>query len=192
MDVFEPIRDFFHRRQTKILTERAADVRLVTEREEVCRGCFAFPGTEYDAGIEVDGQHAGKISYGINPLNDRVYIYDLTIMDDSRRRGLATATLWRLWCTHQVPLVPLHEVGTAVGFWSKARKRFAAAGVEIKRDIRTADQEEEKLRWQHLVPESENERSIRKYWEWVASEHAAGRTAGPGKVTPEFVLLHRD
>ena len=74
-----------------------------------------------------------------------------------------------------VPVVPLHEVGTAVGFWSKARKRFAAAGVEIKRDIRTADQEEEKLRWQHLVPESENERSIRKYWEWLTSEHAVGR-----------------
>lgn len=45
----------------------------------------------------------------------------------------------RLWCTHQVPLVPLHEVGTAVEFWNKARKRFAAAGGEIKRDIRTAD-----------------------------------------------------
>ena len=87
----------------------------------------------------------------------------------------------RLCCTHEVPVVPvvpvvpLHEVGTAVGFWSKARKRFAAAGVEIKRDIRTADQEEEKLRWQHLVPESENERSIRKYWEWLTSEHAVGR-----------------
>lgn len=180
MTIFDPIRDFFHRRQAKILNELASRVHLVTEREESCRGCFAFPGTEYDAGIEADGQRAGKISYGINPLNDRVYIYDLTIDGDYRRRGLATATLWRLWCNHQVPLVPLHEVGTAVGFWSKARKRFAAAGVEIKRDIRTADQEEEKLRWQHLVPESENERSIRKYWEWVASEHAAGRTAGPG------------
>ena len=180
MTDFEPMRDFFHPRQAKILTERLAGVRLVTVREGAIRDCFAFPGTEYDAGIEVDGQHAGKISYGINPLNDRVYIYDLIIEGDSRRRGLATATLWRLWCTHQVPLVPLHEVGTAVGFWNKARKRFAAAGVEIKRDIRTADQEEEKLRWQHLVPESENERSIRKYWEWVASEYAAERTAGPG------------
>lgn len=180
MSLFEPMRDFFHRRAAKNLNERSAGVQLVTEREESCRGCFAFPGTEYDAGIEVDGQRAGKISYGINPLNDRVYIYDLTIEGDYRRRGLATATLWRLWCKHPVPLVPLHEVGTAVGFWSKARKRFAAAGVEIKRDIRTADQEEEKLRWQHLVPESENERSIRKYWEWVASEHAAGRPAGPG------------
>lgn len=90
MDVFEPIRDFFHKRQAKILMERAAGVRLVTQREEACRGCFAFPGTEYDAGIEVDGQHAGKISYGINPLNDRVYIYDLTVVGDSRRRGLAT------------------------------------------------------------------------------------------------------
>lgn len=67
-----------------------------------------------------------------------------------------------------------------MGFWSKARKRFAAAGVEIKRDIRTAEQEEEKLRWQHLVPESEHERTMRQYWKWVESENAAGRPAGPG------------
>lgn len=180
MSLFEPMRDFFHRRQAKNLNERSAGVHLVTEREESCRGSFAFPGIEFVAGIEVDGQCAGKISYGINPLNDRVYIYDLTIEGDYRRRGLATATLWRLWCDHQVPLVPLHEVGTAVGFWSKARKRFAAAGVEIKRDIRTADQAAEKQRWQHLVPESDNERSIREYWAWVESENAAGRPAGPG------------
>lgn len=89
--------------------------------------------------------------------------------------------------------MPLHEVGTAVGFWSKARKRFAAAGVEIKRDIRTADQEEEKLRWQHLVPESENERSIRKYWEWVASEHAAVAQLGRVRSHPNsFYFIETD
>jgi len=180
MTLFDPLRDFFHRRAAKNLSERATGVHLVTEREDSTRGCFAFPGTEFVAGIEVDGQLAGRIWYGINPLNDRVYIYELKIGRDYRLRGLATAALWRLWCTHQVPLVPLHEVGTAVGFWSKARKRFAAAGVEVKRDIRTADQEGEKLRWQHLVPESEKDRSIREYWEWVAAEHAAGRPAGPG------------
>lgn len=162
MSLFEPIRDFFHRRAAKNLNERAADVHLVTEREASTRGRFAYPGTEFVAGIEVDGQRRGRISYGINPLNDRVYIYDLNIEGDYRRRGLATVTLWRLWCTHQVPLVPLHEVGTAVGFWSTARQRFAAAGVEVKRDIRTADQKEEQQRWQHLMPEPEHERLIRK------------------------------
>ncbi|MEA9979945.1 MULTISPECIES: N-acetyltransferase [unclassified Pseudomonas] len=162
------------------MNESAAGVHLIKEQEESTRGCFAFPGTEFIAGIEVNGQRMGKVDFSINPLNDRVYIYDLTIEGDYWRSGLATATLWRLWCDHQVPLVPLHEVGTAVGFWSKARKRFAAAGVEIKRDIRTADHEEEKLRWQHLVPESEVERSVREYWAWVESEKAPGRPAGPG------------
>lgn len=180
MSLFDPIRDFFHRRNAKNLSERATDVQLVVEGEECTRGCFAFPGTEFVANIEVNGQRAGRIYYGVNPLNDRVYIYDLNIEGDFQRRGLATAALWRLWCNHSVPLVPLHEVGTAVGFWSKARKRFAAAGVEIKRDIRTADQAAEKQRWQHLVPESDNERSIREYWAWVESEKAAGRPAGPG------------
>ncbi|MGE6473214.1 GNAT family N-acetyltransferase [Serratia proteamaculans] len=162
MDFFKPIRDFFRRRAEKVLSERATGVLLVIEGEESTRGCFAFPGTEFVAGIELDGHHAGRIWYGINPLNDRVYIYELKVDRAYRRRGLATAALWRLWCTHQVPLVPLHEVGTAVGFWAKARKRFAAAGVEVKCDIRTADQEEEQLRWQHLVPEPDHLRQIRE------------------------------
>ena len=173
MSFFEQTWDFFHRRAAKNLNERATGVHLVTESEQSTRGCFAFPGTEFVAGIEVDGQLAGRIWYGINPLNDRVYIYELKIGRDYRLRGLATAALWRLWCTHQVPLVPLHEVGTAGGFWSKARKRFAAAGVEIKRDIRTADQEVEKLRWQHLVPELDHLRQIRELKsspEWPAIE----------------------
>jgi hypothetical protein len=180
MSVFDRFRNFRQVRNAKAMDKFSTNIRVVIKRTESTRGCFAFPGTEFVAGIEVDGQRAGNISYGINPLNDRVYIYDLIIDGEYQGRGVGSATLWRLWCKHQVPLVPLHEVGTAVGFWSKARRRFAAAGAEIKRDIRTADQEPEKLRWQHLVPESEVDRSIRKYWEWVASEHAAGRPAGPG------------
>lgn len=180
MSVFDRILNSRQVRNAQTLDDLCTNTRVVIERTESTRGCFAFPGTEFVAGIEVDGQRMGTVEFGINPLNDRVYIYDLTIEGQHRRRGLATAALWRLWCDHQVPLVPLHEVGTAVGFWSKVRRRFAAAGVEIKRDIRTGDQEQEQQRWQHLVPESEVDRSIREYWAWVASEHAAGRPAGPG------------
>lgn len=50
----------------------------------------AFPGTEFFATTKVDGQRAGRICYGINPLNDRGYIYDPTIEGDYRRRGLVT------------------------------------------------------------------------------------------------------
>ena len=162
MDVFEPIRDFFHKRQAKILTERAAGIHLVMEREEACHGCFAFPGTEYDAGIEVDGQHVGKISYGINPLNDRVYIYEFKIEPEHQRAGTGISVLWLLWCKYQIPLVPMSEYGTSIGFWSKARVRFAAAGAELKRDIRSCEQPEEQQRWKHLVPELPHERRIRE------------------------------
>lgn len=179
MEAFEPLRDFFHRRQAKNLNERAAGVHLVTAWEASCRGSFAFPGTEFVAGIVIDGQYAGRICYGINPLNDRVYIYNLTIADHYRRRGLATASLWRLWCHHQVPLVPLHEEGIAVEFWNKARTRFAAAGVEVQSDIRTADQEQEQRRWHHLVPESEKDRSIREDWTGGEKENAVGRLTEP-------------
>jgi len=161
MTDFEPMRDFFHRRQAKILTDRSAGVRLVTVREEAIRDCFAFPGTEYDAGIEIDGQHVGRISYGINPLNDRVYIYELKIERQHQLTGTGISVLWLLWCKYQIPLVPMSEFGTSKRFWSKARERLAAAGSELKYEIRSCEQSEEQQRWKHLIPETPHERRIR-------------------------------
>lgn len=56
----------------------------------------------------------------------------------------------------------MHEVGTSIDFWAKVRKRFAAAGVTMTQDVRTADQDGERQRWQHLVPEPEHKRKIRE------------------------------
>jgi hypothetical protein len=180
MSFFDPMRDYFHRRAAKDLSERAGRFYLVNRRQESPRGKFVFPGTDYLDDIEVDGQRVGYVDYGINPLLDRVYINKIDIAPAHQRQGIGLGVLWHLWLTHQVPIVPISQYGTSGGFWSLARRRFAAAGALIEPELRLCDLDDAKQRWQHLVPEPEDKRAIREYLEWVASEHAAGRPAGPG------------
>ncbi|AGN33505.1 hypothetical protein PflA506_p0018 (plasmid) [Pseudomonas fluorescens A506] len=181
MSIFEPVHDFFRRRAVKTLNDAAACVRLVNRRQESPHGNFVFPGTDYLDDIEVGGQGVGHVDYGINPLGDRLYINMLEIQPEHQRQGIGLGVLWNLWCTHQVPIVPLYQYTSSDGFWYRARRRFAAAGAVIEAELRgVQDLELEQQRWQHLVPEAEDERLIREYWEWVAAEHATGRPAGPG------------
>lgn len=180
MDLFDPISDFFYRRQAKILNEQAKRVDLVIERADAFPGTFLFPGIVKKASIAIDGQRIGDLDYGINPLGDRLYINMIKIEPKYQRQGFALAALWQLWTLHQVPLVPLHEYGSSTGFWSIARMRFASAGAVVEVQLRASQLDEAKQRWQHLVPESESERLIREYWVWVEREKAAGRSAGPG------------
>lgn len=180
MSLFEPMRDFFHRRAAKKLNERATGVHLANRRQESPRGNFVFPGTDYLDDIEVSGHRVGHVDYGINPLGDRLYINMIEIDPAQQRQGIGLGVLWNLWLAHRVPIVPLYQYSSSDGFWDLARGRFAAAGAVIEDQLRGEDLELEQLRWQHLVPEAEDKRLIREYWEWVAAEHAAGRPAGPG------------
>ncbi|MCH5633814.1 GNAT family N-acetyltransferase [Pseudomonas syringae pv. syringae] len=181
MSFFEPMRDIFHRRAAKSLNDAAARVHLVNRRQESPRGNFVFPGTDFLDNIEVDGQRVGHVDYGINPLGDRLYINMLEIEPPQQGQGIGLAVLWQLWCAHQVPIVPLYQYTSSDGFWHRARRRFAAAGAVTEDELRGVQELElEQARWQHLVPEAEDARLIREYWEWVAAEHAAGRPAGPG------------
>lgn len=178
---FDPLRDFFQRRQIVRLDALAGGVQLLNLRSESPQGSFVFPGTDYQDNIEVGGHPVGHVDYGISPLGDRVYINMIEIELAYRRQGIGLAVLWQLWRTHQVPIVPLDQRTSSDGFWYRARRRFAAAGAVLGEELRGDERQDlEKQRWQHLVPESVSDRSHRKYWEWVASEHAAGRPAGPG------------
>ncbi|MBK5376209.1 N-acetyltransferase [Pseudomonas sp. TH43] len=162
MEEFEPIRDFFQRRQAKHLSERASTVQIVTERAAAYRGHFVFPGIDTFAGIEVDGQRVGYVDYGINPLGDRLYINKIEIEDQHQRGGVGLSVMWLLWRTHQVPLVPIQEFWSSKGFWYKARQRLAAAGALIDPELHTGDLEQAQQRWQHLIPELPHERQIRE------------------------------
>ena len=139
-----------------------------------------LPAPTVTATIEHHTQMVGEICYGISPLRDRLYINELEVTRSWTRRGFAQAALWQLWCVHQLPLTPLSQTIRSGLFWATVRRRFAAAGVTLTQDLRNEELDTEQRRWEHLVPESAMDRSIRRYWEWVDSEHAAGRPAGPG------------
>ncbi|MCI4604599.1 hypothetical protein [Pseudomonas fluorescens] len=79
MASFEPMRDFYQRRQIVCLDALANDVRLLNVRSESPRGSFVFPGTDYLDNIEVGGHPVGHVDYGLSPLGDRVYINMLEI-----------------------------------------------------------------------------------------------------------------
>lgn len=181
MSFFELLREFSHRRQAKTLNDAVERVHLVNRWQESPRGSFVFPGTDYLDDIEVGGQRVGHVDYGINPLGDRLYINMLEIEPALRGQGISLAVLWHLWRTHQIPIVPLDQRTSSDGFWYRARRRFEATGAVLDEELRGDEHRElEQQRWQHLVPEPLHERQTRKYWEWVAAEHAAGRPAGPG------------
>lgn len=182
MTLFDPMRDFFQRRQVARLDALSSGLQLVTLRSESLRGNFVFPGQDITAAIEQHGQRVGHISYGISPLQDRLYISDYKIRDSFRRQGLGQAALWRLNRQHGMSLATLHEVGSSLGFWSKVERRFAGAGVHLQRDIRIGDQAAEQQRWQHLVPEPEHERLIRELMaspEWPAIKARLDAENGP-------------
>lgn len=182
MAFFDPLRDFYQRRHAAQLDRLASGLQLVTERQAVVPGNFFYPGPTITAALVYQDQPAGHIRYGQSPLVDRLYVCYIEVNPAQRLQGLGQAALWRLWCQYQVPLTPLHEVGTAFGFWSTVRQRFAAAGVEVTGDIRTAEQDAEQQRWQHLVPEPEHIRQIRALMaspEWPAIKARLDEEYGP-------------
>lgn len=182
MTLFDPLRDFYQRRQAVRLDALASGLQLVTVHSESQRGNFVFPGLDITAAIEQHGQRVGHIEYGISPLNDRLYISDFKIRDGYRGQGLGLATLWRLSRQFGLPLASMHEVHTSTGFWAKAERRLARAGVHLQRDIRTGDQPAIQATWAHLVPEPEHERQIRELMaspEWPAIKARMEAEYGP-------------
>ncbi|MEE4742773.1 GNAT family N-acetyltransferase [Pseudomonas alliivorans] len=135
---------------------------MLSLRIEFLRGNFAFPGTDYLDAIDVTGQRVGQVDYSISPLRDRLYIHMIEVSPDQQRQGIGLATLWTLWRTYRLPIVPIEQFATSQGFWSQARVRLGAAGACIEQDLRCVDPLQlEQQRWQHPVPESPHTRRIR-------------------------------
>ncbi len=155
-------------------------VELQTVQTPTTRGDYFFPAMSFNSRILVEGQAVGFVDYGPNPLGDRIYIHKIEVAPEYQRHGYGLAALALIAAQYPVPMTPVHIYGSALDFWSVAREHLQRLGSEITDQLRSSQLEEEAKRWQHLVPEPENERLIREYWEWVESERAAGRPAGPG------------
>jgi GNAT superfamily N-acetyltransferase len=94
----------------------------------------------------------GTGSYGLSPLNDKVYLHEIRIEREWQRQGFGFAMIRYLIGRYHVPITPVHEWESAQGFWEAARRKFSGKlGVTI--DIRANEMDAERQRWSHLQSE---------------------------------------
>lgn len=126
---------------------------------------FVAPNPDHNAKIRnAIGEIIGTAIFGISPLNETVFLYELNILPSHQRQGYALAVLVWLANEHNLPITPVHETVPARSFWITAHE-FKANNLVLLDQLRYCEMDEEKSRWAHLVPESEVERSIREYKE---------------------------
>ena len=115
-------------------------------------GSFVFPNSWYRVRARrADGQFVGDISYGVSPLNDRIYVDGVGVDAEFRRNGYAKGMLLAvaMQCSPAgklLPITALHETWGSQSFWNKMR-RGAIPGVTVTQDIRAGDMVEEAKRW---------------------------------------------
>jgi hypothetical protein len=174
---FEPQVDFYNRRQTQgqALFDRLPKIRINVTRREKAPLMFLDPAPRFTADIDsAAGIRVGTATYGVNPLNDKLYVFEVKIIEDHQRQGYGLAFLWTLHQEHGLPITPNHIWGSARGFWHKAHQ-LRALGVSIDPELRYPDLDQEKARWAHLIPEPEHLRLIREY---EASQRQANVSEG--------------
>lgn len=122
-----------------------------------------------------DGERVGTITYAISPINDTVYIYDIKIEREWRRKGYGLAILHSIHKKYSLPITPVHQTEVSRGFWDSVR-RLKSIGLILTDDISCQDMLDEKNRWLHLEPEILELESIisarMQFEEWG---HATGR-----------------
>lgn len=105
-----------------------------------------------------DDTVVGHISYGVSPLNDRIYVGKIEIYPEFRLQGYGSSLLLEVVTQHAVdgehmPVTGLSEAETAVGFWWKLRQG-AVPGLTVTMDLDVLESQEEPKRWAHLRAKS--------------------------------------
>jgi hypothetical protein len=102
-----------------------------------------------------NGERVGSALYGVSPLNDLVYLYDLRIHPEQRGEGYGLKFLRSLLDKHKLPVVPISEVTSPPLFWRKARARLNREKMMLGSPMSVLDVQKEPLRWAHLAPQIE-------------------------------------
>lgn len=119
---------------------------------------FVEPNPDYHASIfDKTGKEVGSADFGISPLCDATYVYQIDVLAEHQRRGYALAFLCWLYGKWHHPVIPVHIVGNAIGFWSAART-FPHQLLVVQDELRASEMDAEKQRWAHLIPEPEHKR----------------------------------
>lgn len=113
---------------------------------------FTAPNPDYNAIIyNTMGDQVGTATYALSPLSDRIYLFDIEIFPEHRRRGYATAVLLHLTQTYGQPITAVKELYSAIGFWNAARQ-MKTAGLFVTMPLSVSEMDVEAARWEHLRP----------------------------------------
>lgn len=132
-------------------------VRLIAT-DEFTDGSFVAPNPWRRFNAETpEGELVGRVSYGISPLRDRLYVDGLHVEDHHRREGYGTSILAAVAkaCAvddKRIPMTALHETCAAQQFWTKMRKG-AVPGLTVTRDVRVSEMADEAKRWKSAAME---------------------------------------
>lgn len=128
------------------------ELKLVVQQAFV-NGSFVAPNAWYRAEGWIPGgvSRVCKLSFGVSPLLDRIYVDELAVKAGHLRKGYASAILLAV-AQHAspagtlLPVTALHELWTSHGFWDRLRQG-RVPGLMLTQDLRVGDMEKEARRW---------------------------------------------
>lgn len=126
------------------------------------------PAPTYKAQIfNQDGIEVGSADFGVSPINDKVYVYEIEVEPEWRRQGYGAAFITYLHELYGLPVTPVHIVSAALGFWAKLRQRGRRKGLVITQEMGTEDLWSEHKRWPHLASDIERLKETISHRLWV-------------------------
>lgn len=97
------------------------------------------------------GELVGSATYGVTPLNDQLWLYQIEIAPEFQRKGYALAFLRYLNHSHNLAVTPVHELWSAAPFWATARM-LNNRGLRIDCSLSDTEMVTSRERWKHLLP----------------------------------------
>lgn len=116
-------------------------------------GSFVFPNPWLRAigRRPGDGVKVCSLTFGISPLNDRIYVDGVEVEEARRRMGYGSALLLAVARANAVdgsplPITALCELWASNDFWT-ALRASKVPGLTVTRDLRPAEMDAETARW---------------------------------------------
>lgn len=111
---------------------------------------FTSPNPDVYATIfNEEGAQVGRATYAVSPFLDRVYVFEIDVACEHRRKGFATALLRYLSQTYGRPITAIKELDSAHAFWDRAR-RLKKQGIIVTTELAVSDMGNESLRWRQV------------------------------------------
>jgi hypothetical protein len=130
-----------------------------------------LPSPTYNCRIfNQQGTQVGEGSFGVSPINDRVYFYDIEIAPKWRRHGYGTSFLAYLHDLYCLPITPVHITLPGWKFWAMLRQRAQENGWVITDELRSDLWDEPQKRWPHLLSHAERMKEVISHRIWELRE----------------------